>query len=145
MGALGTASIPPLHLFALTNHMTCKIHIQQPKGEALPCKVARGISLSRVILVTAYGAPNYIHIADKNSRITSLGSVVLPPSWLAGVYSCLAQDAPGVTQCLLQKGPDPPCIGLFRHFYISTKGTKKINRKRLWFSQSDEIFKSNIS
>lgn len=59
VGALGTAPIPPLHVFALTNHMTCKIHIEQPKGEGLACKITREISLSWVILVTAYGAPNY--------------------------------------------------------------------------------------
>lgn len=141
MGALGTAPIPPLHLFALTNHMTCKIHIEQPKGEGLACKRNQSeLGHSGHSLWSTQ-----LHTADKTSRITPLGSVVLLPSWLAGAYSCLGQDAPAVIQCLLQRGPDPSCIGLFRHFYIFTKGTKKLNRKRLWFGQSDEIFKSSIS
>lgn len=119
MAALGIAPIPPLHLFALTNHVACKIHIQQPKGEALPC--LQGCKRSQYELDHSGHCSwsTQLHIADKTSRITLLGRVVLPPpypGWLVPTTVLGRMLQHPVIQCLLQRGPCPSCTGLFRHF-----------------------------
>lgn len=82
----------------LTKHLTCKIHVQQPKGEfIIPCKVARGASSSWVILVTADGGPNNTLLIEEQNCTVTFGQGAAPPPTRLVAAACAGAGCSGWT------------------------------------------------